>query len=302
MPPPACPAVRLIFGFILLVIALPASATPPNDGPAERRIAITIDDGPLIVTHDAQGTAHRARIVDGLLGALAAHEAPATLFVVGEEVAKHRDGEALLRRWIEAGVALGNHTWHHYDYDRIAPTAFLDDVRRLNAYLRGLGVPVRHYRAPYLRTGGTEARQTALRETLDELGLRDAPVTVDSEDWRLNTAYEAAVVRGDRAEQDRLGEAYLDQVFDHLVRAEAQALHVAGRPVPHILLLHANAINADHLGALLDGLRGVGYRFVSLDEALADPVYRVPAPPDAEGLPWLTRLAEAYPHGLPVGS
>ena len=41
-----------------------------------------------------------------------------------------------------------------------------------------------------------------------------------------------------------------------------------------MLLLHANRVNRDYLGQILAMLKAEGYRFVSLDEAYRDPIYR----------------------------
>ena len=41
-----------------------------------------------------------------------------------------------------------------------------------------------------------------------------------------------------------------------------------GREIPQVLLLHANALNAERFGAVADALVRRGYRFISLDEAL----------------------------------
>ena len=40
-----------------------------------------------------------------------------------------------------------------------------------------------------------------------------------------------------------------------------------------MLLLHANQLNADLLPQMLEMFRRRGYRFVTLDQALADPAY-----------------------------
>ena len=73
---------------------------------------------------------------------------------------------------------------------------------------------------------------------------------------------------------------------------EDQSRQLFGREIPQVLLLHAYALNADHLDRLLSLLRDRGYRFVSLEEVLADPAY------DSEdayvgpgGITWLHRWA-----------
>ena len=64
------------------------------------------------------------------------------------------------------------------------------------------------------------------------------------------------------------------------------------REIPQVLLLHANAVNADHLSGLIAALRRRGYRFVDLDTAVTDPAF---ASPDTYvgpgGITWLHRWA-----------
>ena len=70
----------------------------------------------------------------------------------------------------------------------------------------------------------------------------------------------------------------------------------AGREPAHVLLLHASALAADHLGDLLAPLEAEGVRFIDLETALADPIYALPddyAGPI--GMSWLYRFAHATP-------
>jgi hypothetical protein len=73
---------------------------------------------------------------------------------------------------------------------------------------------------------------------------------------------------------------------------EEQSTAIVGREIPQVLLLPANALNADHLAALLDRLVARGYRLVDLATALADPAYaaadRYTGP---GGITWLHRWA-----------
>ena len=57
---------------------------------------------------------------------------------------------------------------------------------------------------------------------------------------------------------------------------EGLARRTFGREIPQVLLLHASALNADTLDAVMAGLAARGYRFVPLDEALADEAWRTP--------------------------
>ena len=98
------------------------------------------------------------------------------------------------------------------------------------------------------------------------------------------------------ARRAAIGQAFVDHVAaaaDHY-RAVAQAR--VGRDIAHVLLLHASALTADHLGALLDRLAVMGFAFVPLDAALADPVYaRADGYAGRLGMSWLYRIDRARP-------
>jgi peptidoglycan/xylan/chitin deacetylase (PgdA/CDA1 family) len=64
----------------------------------ERVIYLTFDDGPI------------PEITDFVLTTLAAHDARATFFCVGDNVRKHPE---IARRVVQAGHRLGNHTFNH---------------------------------------------------------------------------------------------------------------------------------------------------------------------------------------------
>jgi hypothetical protein len=65
----------------------------------------------------------------------------------------------------------------------------------------------------------------------------------------------------------------MDEVFSFF---EGVSRRLIGREIPQILLLHANSLNADRFGAVAEALVQRGYRFVSVAQALKDPVYRLP--------------------------
>ena len=77
-----------------------------------------------------------------------------------------------------------------------------------------------------------------------------------------------------------------------LEHADGVARCKLGRSARLVVLLHADALVADRLAELLDVLSARHVQFISLGEALADPVYALPdvyiAP---KGLSWLYRIA-----------
>ncbi len=81
-----------------------------------------------------------------------------------------------------------------------------------------------------------------------------------------------------------------------LRHAAAVSEHKVGHVVPQVLLLHANALNAHHLGTVLDRMRQAGVEFIPLEQALADPVYQRPDGYVGDrGISWLYRIDPVTP-------
>jgi hypothetical protein len=73
---------------------------------------------------------------------------------------------------------------------------------------------------------------------------------------------------------------------------ERLARSLLGREPAQVLLLHANALNADWLDELAAMIAGRGYRAVTLNEALRDPAYALPDEyVGPRGPSWLERWA-----------
>src|SRR4051812_46508479 len=77
-----------------------------------RRVAITIDDGPVV--GEMRDLTNFQRISAGLMGSLKAEQVPATIFINERQlnVQGQRDGRAeVLVQWLDAGFDLANHTY-----------------------------------------------------------------------------------------------------------------------------------------------------------------------------------------------
>ena len=83
-----------------------------------------------------------------ILDALANHNAKATFFVVGHFL---ETAPELVKRMVEEGHAVGNHTYHHPDMSKISDQSTfqkeMDDVRNLFREITGQEMPM-YYRPP----------------------------------------------------------------------------------------------------------------------------------------------------------
>jgi hypothetical protein len=156
------------------------------------------------------------------------------------------------------------------------------------------GQTPRWFRHPYLHLGKTPEVRAAFQEFLATRGYRVAPVTVNNAEWVFSVAYARAQAQGDRESAGRIGAAYVPYMEAVFTRVENMALDLFGRNIPHVLVLHANSLNADYFSALAAMLKQRGYRFITLDEALKDRAYLSPMAFDGyEGESWLESWSRA---------
>lgn len=291
--------------------APPASGEAPEEPAAERTIALTVDDLPVGRGHPL---AWQQRVTHDLVRQITEAGVPAIGFVNEGKLFVDDRVEArthLLRQWVDAGLDLGNHTYGHPSLFDTPLAAFQDEVRRgdvvTNRLLAARGDSVRYFRHPFLNAGPDLETKRAFEAWLADEGYTVAPVTHDNAEYVYALAYDRALEAGGAALQARIADAYVAYMDSTAAYFEGLAGDLFGREVAHVLLIHANALNADHLDRLVAMFRGRGYRFVSLDAALADPAY---ASEDTytgrAGMSWLQRWAlargvrfESEPHPDP---
>jgi peptidoglycan/xylan/chitin deacetylase (PgdA/CDA1 family) len=285
---------------LLAGTAAGAAPDPPKDAtPLDRRIAITIDDLPWA----SLGEETPPTLVEyhaKLMAALKAGGAPVVGFVnEGKLVSGGKVDTArvhLLRDWLAAGAELGNHTQNHADLHAVGLDEYESQIMRGETFLRPLlaerGEQPKWFRHPYLRAGRTPEDKAALAEFLRVHGYRIAPVTVDTSDWVYAGAYRKAIAAKDEAMLEKLRADYVPYMLAKVDYYEQQSIALLGYDLPQVLLMHANELNADCYGDLLDGLRKRGYAFVDLETALKDPAYqRADAYTGKWGPSWIHRWA-----------
>lgn len=286
---------------VLLFIVLGAGsaiviATQPV---VDRQMAITFDDLPAQRAH-ALPEARISTINQHLVRLMSDQGIPAIGFI--NENKLYVDGAVdssrvrLLELWLDAGLELGNHTFSHPDLHRVALNEFKQDLVRgeqiSGELLAARGSALRYFRHPFLHTGLDLETKLAVEDFLAQRGYRVAPITIDNSEWIFARAYDEALDRKDEELQARLAREYVDYMMRLVRYYEGQSKALFDREIPQVLLLHANALNAHHLGELVVSLRQRGYRFIDLDKALEDPAYSSedtyvgPA-----GLTWLHRWA-----------
>ena len=169
-----------------------------------------------------------------ILDALKAHNAPAAFFLVGNYIEKNAD---LVRRMVDEGHIVGNHTMHHPDMSRIENREdFEKELTALEELFRevtGKELP-KYYRPPQ----GIYSEKNL--EMAKEMGYRTVFWSLAYVDWQSDAQPTA------------------QQAFDKLL----PRIHNGA-----VVLLHSTSqTNGEILDELLTKWKDMGYRFASLDE------------------------------------
>jgi peptidoglycan/xylan/chitin deacetylase (PgdA/CDA1 family) len=267
---------------------------------APKTIAITIDDVPFLskspVTIDAVIDANQR-----MLSALREHGVQAVGFVnedkllVKGEVDRRID---VLEAWLKAGMELGNHNFGHVGLWQDTLERNQDAVIKGEVITRWLsqkaGKPLRYYRHPYTQTGRDDAQMQAFEAFLGSRDYEVAPFTIEHDDYLYSCVYERAKGEDKAAMRRAIVQDYLAHLHTSVRTFEAMSEQLFGRQIPQILLIHATELNVDSLGQTLSALRGMGYSFITLEQALADSAYRSNARASKQfGPSWLARWAWA---------
>ena len=266
---------------------------------AQRYVAITFDDLPVVC--QCKTDAERRDITSKLIATFTKYKLP-ILGVVNEQKLESENGVveparvALLQQWLDAGFELGNHGYSHKNINEISFEEYKSEILKGERVTRPLalkkGLPYRFYRHPYLSAGDDLKVRKALDQFLKEHHYSIAPNTITYQDYTFSGAYETALLKGDTALARKIQDAYLPYTLSRWEAAERQSQELFGREIKHILMVHANRINADTFDKVLQMMQDRGYRFISMDEALKDPAYARPDTFDGEvGVTWLSRWA-----------
>jgi cellulose synthase/poly-beta-1,6-N-acetylglucosamine synthase-like glycosyltransferase/spore germination protein YaaH/peptidoglycan/xylan/chitin deacetylase (PgdA/CDA1 family) len=224
------PATGLISGETYEV--MPTSYVVERYGAHPGWVAITFDDGP------------DRRWTPAILDILKAKHAPATFFVIGENMEREPD---LVQREVREGHMVGNHTWTH---PNIAETPVAETRIELSATQRLFetltGKSMRLFRPPYF--GDAEPSTPSEVAPLligQEQGYLAVGLRIDPDDWK-------------KPDAKLIVERALDRLDD------------TGPRAGQVVLLHDSGGDRSRTVAalphLIDAIRARGYTLVSIDQ------------------------------------
>ena len=155
------------------------SASSSSTDDPEKMIALTFDDGPA--TNGKDGKCSTERILD----VLEKYGAKATFFIQGVNLTyaefKERN-TGLLKREVELGMEIGNHSFDHPYFNKISASEIQEQISKCNATIRetlGDDFEIKIMRTP----GGAEKQATK-----DAIDMPIILWSIDTRDWDTQDA------------------------------------------------------------------------------------------------------------------
>jgi peptidoglycan/xylan/chitin deacetylase (PgdA/CDA1 family) len=279
---------RLICRFSTLAAALCFCALQVQ----AQSVAFTFDDGPdLAETPLLNAQARNQSILD----VLAKHGIQAALFVTANYGANQASGLALARAWGQAGHAIGNHTMSHLDLDNAAVSLaqYQAEVLACDQIISTLPGYQKWFRYTYLREGNTPEKRDGMRNFLKQQGYRNAYVSLDTSDWRLDEKLRAVLQKNSKADVTAIKLAYLSHVRQRALAYRALSQQLQGRDIAMVMLMHHNLINALWLDDVIVMFKQMGWAITTPVAAFADPVYSLTPERPAPGQSLLLSMARS---------
>jgi peptidoglycan/xylan/chitin deacetylase (PgdA/CDA1 family) len=237
-------------------------------------VAFTFDDGPRMAATPLLSPAARNQ---AMLGALARHGVKAALFVTANNGAVTPEGYALAKAWGDAGHAIGNHTMSHPDLNsaKVSLADYQEQLLACDRIIRTLPGYQKWFRFTFLREGNTPEKRDGMRQFLKEQGYRNAYVSLDTSDWRLDAKLNEVLAKDGKADLEPIRKAYLEHVRGRALAYRTLSQQVQGRDIAQVILLHHNLANALWLGDLIAMFKDMGWQIVPPADAFRDPVYQL---------------------------
>lgn len=247
----------------------------------EKYISVTIDDMPY--QHQGMFNGEKQfELVKEIIQHLQMFNIPAVGFVNEGKLFSEEKLDSsklnILKMWLDAGLELGNHTFSHTDINKVSFEDFKEDLLKGEEITRPLaeerGIKYEYFRHPYLHSGETEEKMLELKNLLNEINYKVAPVTIDNGEWIFAFAYNLAYKENNVELMNKLGKDYVDYMIKKIKYWEDQSQKLFGRNIKHVLLIHANLLNAEYADELYRAIQEDGYKFITLDETLEDEAYQ----------------------------
>lgn len=234
-----------------------------------KEIALTFDDSPRHARGYLSGPKRAQKLIRSLKES---GVGPAVFFSVSSQVEMSKERRARLQSYADAGHIIANHTHIHPNFNNTSLETYKANFLIADERLSRFPNYKKWFRFPYLREGNTQKKRNGMRKMLKDRGYRNVYITVNNYDWYIETLFQRAVKSQTNFDFERMRKFYVKTLMQAVDYYDEIAKKYLGRSPKHILLLHEMDITALFIGDLLRELRNKGWKIISTEEALEDPI------------------------------
>jgi peptidoglycan/xylan/chitin deacetylase (PgdA/CDA1 family) len=230
-------------------------------------IAITFDDSPREATGYFNGVTRAKKL---LLELKKANIKEVAFFSVSSKI--NKEGKKRIEMFARAGHIIANHTHNHPDFNQLGINEYIDDFKKADELLSKFSNYQKWFRFPYLREGNEVTKRDIMRETLKNLGYKNAYITVNNYDWYMENQFQEAIKKNQKLDFKKLKNYYVENLINAIEFYDQMALKHLGRSPKHVLLLHETDLNALFIGDLTHMLESKGWKIISPKDAYKDDI------------------------------
>lgn len=255
-------------GFLLLLFFCYSFFSKAQE---KKQVAITFNGLPT-QSFDALNKYAQLNYFDKILTTLDKNELKITGFAIGKNVEKF--DIALLSKWIARGHSVGNLTYNYLDFNHTSAQRFIQDIELAKQKLEPYIYDKNYFRFPKLHEGNEFEKKDSVWNFLNKNKFQIISASIDLDDEKWNKQFIEAKLNKNENLADSLARSFVKQSVEICNYYDKVGFKALNRPIKHILVLDCNFLNAFYLQDFLDKMKANDWEFISLEEALTDPIYK----------------------------
>jgi len=247
--------------FLILIFSFNAQA---------KEIALTFDDAPM---NSSQHFDTNAR-TDELIKKLKSLNVPeAMIFANPCKGSDSGSAIAQLKKYVDAGFLIGNHTCSHPRLDDVGFAEYSKDAEKGDKLLSSLFQGQKFFRFPFLNESKDEKLRDQMRNWLKANQYRNGMVSVDNDDYIFSWAINQAKDQGKKIDYKKVEALFLKHLIGAVGFYDDLAVKTLGYSPKHVILLHEMDATVMFIDSLVKELRKNGWKIISAKDAYQDKLY-----------------------------
>lgn len=274
--------VRILFT-LLFLLAVSFSGTAQEDH--SKRIAVVFDNMPISDV-GVLSRPEKEKLFYDMLASLEKYNITTVGFVTGKFI-RNWD-RILLREFLEKGHSIGNHTFTNFSLSFVTAEKFIHDINLCEEVIDSYIGQNKYFSYPFMQYGDTPEKRDSVQTFLEDNNYTTVPISIPPADPTINTEYLQALNQENQEAMQAAADKYLQTVKNYIVTWQQTARRRYDRNVDQIMLISVSLVSLKYLDTLLEWLDAREWEFITVNEALEDPIYKMEVKKnEAIGQPWL---------------